>query len=124
MVWIAKLHDPYVRDLIQGSAARLAQANPAEVLKALASEDGAAQLEMVKLAGRLKLPGAPEGMERLLAPEDRGLKLALVEALTAISSPPAIRPLEKAVHDSARDVRIAAVPFLGSRAHRHPAAPI
>src|SRR5438477_10455031 len=28
------------RDLIQGSAARLAQANPAEVLKALASDDG------------------------------------------------------------------------------------
>src|SRR2546421_5819948 len=49
MVWVAKLHDPYVRDLVQGSAARLAQANPAEVLKALASEDGAAQLEMVKL---------------------------------------------------------------------------
>src|SRR2546422_9288502 len=106
MVWIAKLHDPYVRDLIQGSAARLAQANPAEVLKALASEDGAAQLEMVKLAGRLKLPGAPEGMERLLASEDRGLKLAVVEALTAISSPSAMRLLEKAIDDGDRDVRI------------------
>jgi len=55
MVWVAKLHDAYVRDLVQGAAAQLAQANPAEVLKALASEDGAAQLEMVKLAGRLKL---------------------------------------------------------------------
>ena len=124
MVWIAKLHDPYVRDLIQGSAARLAQANPAEVLKALASEDGAAQLEMVKLAGRLKLPGAPEGMERLLASEDRGLKLALVEALTAISSPSAMRLLEKAIDDGDRDVRIAAVRFLGSRGYRNAAARI
>src|SRR5207247_9006683 len=70
MVWIAKLHDERVRDLVQAAAARLAQANAAEVLKALASEDGAAQLELVRLAGRRKLPGAPEGMERLLASED------------------------------------------------------
>jgi len=123
-VWIAKLHDPYVRDLIQGSAARLAQANAAEVLKALASDDGAAQLEMVKLAGRLKLPGAPEGMERLLGSEDRGLKLAVVEALTAISSPSAMRLLEKAIEDGDRDVRIAAVRFLGSRGYRNAAARI
>src|SRR2546426_5639114 len=124
MVWIAKLHEPYVRDLVQGAAARLAQSNAAEGLKALASPDGAAQLEMVKLAGRLKLPGAPEGMERLLASEDRGLKLAVVEALTAISSPSAMRPLERAVDDADRDVRIAAVRFLGARGYRNAAARI
>src|SRR5882724_7278199 len=95
-----------------------------QVLKALASEDGAAQLEMVKLAGRLKLPGAPEGMERLLGSEDRGLKLAVVEALTAISSPSAMRLLEKAIDDGDRDVRIAAVRFLGSRGYRNAAARI
>jgi hypothetical protein len=122
MVWIAKLHDPYVRDLVQGAAARLAQANAAEVLKALASEDDAAQLEMVKLAGRLKLPGAPEGMEPLLASEDRGLKLAVVEALTAIASPSAMRVLEKAIDDADRDVRIAAVRFLAARGYRNAAA--
>src|SRR6266849_2809465 len=124
MVWIAKLHEPYVRDLVQGAAARLAQSNAAEVLKALASPDSAAQLEMVKLAGRLKLPGAPEGMERLLASEDRGLKLAVVEALTAISSPSAMRLLERAIDDADRDVRIAAVRFLGSRGYRNAAARI
>jgi len=124
MVWVAKLHDAYVRDLVQGAAAQLAQANAAEVLKALASEDGAAQLEMVKLAGRLKLPGAPEGMERLLGSEDRGLKLAVIEALTAISSPSAMRLLEKAIDDADRDVRIAAVRFLGSRGYRNAAGRI
>src|SRR3989440_3588366 len=112
------------RDLVQAAAARLAQANAGEVLKALASEDSAAQLEMVKLAGRLKLPGAPEGMEPLLASEDRGLKLAVVEALTAISSPSAMRLLEKAIDDADRDVRIAAVRFLGSRGYRNAAARI
>ncbi|HEV2749262.1 MAG TPA: HEAT repeat domain-containing protein [Gemmatimonadales bacterium] len=122
MVWIGKMHEPYVRDLVQGAAARLAQANTAEVLKALASPDPAAQLEMVKLSGRLRLTGAPDGMEPLLGSEDRGLKLAVVEALTAIASPSAMRLLEKAVDDSDRDVRIAAVRFLASRGYRNAAA--
>lgn len=121
MLWVAKLHDPQVRDLVQGAAANLAQANAAEVLKTLASPDGAAQLEMVKLAGRLKLPGAPQGMEPLLASEDRELKLAVVEALTAIASPSAMRLLEKAIEDSDRDVRIGAVRFLASRGYRNAA---
>jgi HEAT repeat protein len=121
MSWVGKLHDPYVRDLVQGAAAQLAQANAGEVLKALASQDGAAQLEMVKLAGRLKLPGAPDGMEPLLASEDRGLKLAVVEALTAIASPSAMRLLEKAIEDRDRDVRIAAVRFVASRGYRNAA---
>lgn len=121
MAWIGKLHDAYVRDLVQGAAAQLAQANAAEVLKALASQDGAAQLEMVKLAGRLKLPGAPDGMEPLLKSQDRALKLAVVEALTAIASPSAMRLLEQAIEDSDRDVRIAAVRFVASRGHRNAA---
>jgi HEAT repeats len=122
MLWIGKLHDQYVRDLVQAAAAQLAQANAAEVLKALASQDGAVQLEMVRLAGRLKLPGAPEGMEALLASEDRALKLAVIEALTAIGSPSAMRLLEKAIDDADRDVRIAAVRFLAARGYRNAAA--
>ena len=122
MLWVGKLHDQYVRDLVQAAAAQLAQANAAEVLKALASQDGAVQLEMVRLAGRLKLPGAPEGMEALLASEDRALKLAVIEALTAIGSPSAMRLLEKAIDDTDRDVRIAAVRFLAARGYRNAAA--
>ena len=124
MSWIAKLHNERVKDLVGAAAARLAQANAPEVLKALASEDGGTQLEMVRLAGRLKLPGAPEGMEPLLRSEDRGLKLAVVEALTAIASPSAMRLLETAIDDSERDVRIAAVRFLAARAYRNAATRI
>ena len=122
MGWIAKLHNERVKDLVQAAAARLAQANAGEVLKALGSEDSAAQLEMVKLAGRLKLPGAPDGMEPLLASGDRALKLAVVEALTAIATPSALRLLERAIDDGDRDVRIAAVRFLASRGYRNAAA--
>jgi HEAT repeats len=122
VAWLGKLHDPRVKELVQSAASQLAQANAAEVLRALASEDGGAQLEMVRLAGRLKLPGAPDGMEPLLASSDRTLKLAVVEALQAISSPGALRLLEKAIDDSERDVRIAAVRFLAARGYRNATA--
>jgi HEAT repeat protein len=74
---------------------------------------------MVRLAGRLKLPGAPDGMGPLLEKGDRELKLVVVEALTTIASPNAVRLLEKAIDDGDRDVRIAAVKFLGQRGHRN-----
>jgi hypothetical protein len=122
--WIAKLHNERVKDLVGGAAARLAQANAPEVLKALASPDQGTQLEMVKLAGRLKLAGAADGMEPLLQAGDRGLKLAVVEALTAIASPSAMRLLEAAIEDAERDVRIAAVRFLAGRAYRNAASRI
>ncbi|HXF95915.1 MAG TPA: HEAT repeat domain-containing protein [Gemmatimonadales bacterium] len=119
MGWLPRLTNERVRDLVQRSAERLAQAHAAEVLKALAADDPAIQIEMVKLAGRLKLAGAPEGMGRLLERGDRSVKLAVVEALVAIGSPGAMRLLEQAVEDGERDVRIAAVRFLGQRGHRN-----
>ncbi len=119
MGWVPKLTNERVKELVHKAAERLALANAAEVLKALASGDGAAQLEMVRLAGRLKLPGAPEGMGPLLEGGDRTLKLAVVEALTAIASPGAMRLLEQAVDDGDRDVRIAGVRFLAQRGHRN-----
>jgi hypothetical protein len=119
MAWLPKLHNERVRNLVQNSAERLAQAHAGEVLKALASADPVVQLEMVRLAGRLKLPGAPDGMGPLLERGERDLKLAVVEALTTIATPSATRLLEKAIDDSERDVRITAVKFLGARGHRN-----
>ena len=119
MGWLPKLHNERVRALVQTAAERLAQAYAPEVLKALASTDPAVQIEMVRLAGRLKLPGAPDGMGPLLERGERDLKLAVVEALTTIGSPGATRLLEKAIDDSERDVRITAVKFLAQRGHRN-----
>lgn len=119
MGWLPKLGNERVKSLVQNSAERLAQAHATEVLKALASTDPTVQLEMVRLAGRLKLPGAPDGMGPLLERGERELKLAVVEALTTIASPGATRLLEKAIDDPERDVRIAAVKFLGQRGHRN-----
>ncbi len=119
MGWLPKLHNERVRALVQTAAERLAQAYAPEVLKALASTDPAVQLQMVRLAGRLKLPGAPDGMGPLLERGEHDLKLAVVEALTTIGSPSATRLLEKAIDDSERDVRITAVKFLAQRGHRN-----
>src|SRR2546428_11261419 len=119
MGWLPKLHNERVRALVQTAAERLAQAYAPEVLKALASTDSAVQLEMVRLAGRLKLPGAPDGMGPLLERGERDLKLAVVEALTTIASPGATRLLEKAIDDAERDVRITAVKVLGQPRHRN-----
>jgi HEAT repeat protein len=116
--WVSRLGNEQVRTLVKRSAERLASQNPAEVLKALASSDAATALEMVRLAGRLRLPAAPEGMGRLLDSGDREMKLAVVDALTSIASPMALRLLEGAVEDPERDVRIAALRFLSSRGHR------
>ena len=119
MGWVPRLSNERVKGLVVSSAERLAQANAAEVLKALAAEDGDTQLEMVKLAGRLKLAGAPDGMGPLLENGDRPLKLAVVEALTAIGSPSAMRVIERTIDDSDRDVRTAGVKFLASKGHRN-----
>ncbi len=119
MGWLPRLNNERVRDLVKTSAERLATAHATEVLKALGSDDPAVQLEMVRLAGRLKLPGAPDGMGPLLDGGDRELKLVVVEALTTIGTPNAMRLLEKVIDDADRDVRIAAVKFLGQRGHRN-----
>ncbi len=116
--WVPRLSNERVKTLVKRSAERLATQNAAEVLKALASADAGTALEMVRLAGRLRLNGAPEGMGRLLEEGNREVKLAVVDALTSIASPTALRMLEAAVGDSDRDVRIAAVRFLSSRGHR------
>jgi hypothetical protein len=119
MGWLPKLNNERVRALVQASAERLAQTHAGEVLNALGSSDAVVQLQMVRLAGRLKLPGAPDGMGALLERDDRELKLAVVEALTNIGSPNAMRLLEKVIEDTDRDVRIAAVKYLGQRGHRN-----
>jgi HEAT repeats len=119
MGWIPRLTSERVKWLVNASAARLAQDHPPEVLKVLAGADAGAQLEMVRLAGRLKLAGAVDAMGPLLETGDLTLKLAVVEALLQVATPTAFRMLEKGVDDPDRDVRIAAVKFLASRGHRN-----
>jgi hypothetical protein len=117
--WLPRLSNDRVRVLVRGAAERLAQANPAEVIRALAKPDPATQLEVVRLAGRLRLTAATEAIGNLLETGDRAVKLAVVEALMAIASPTAVRMLERGIDDPERDVRVATVKYLGFRGHRN-----
>lgn len=117
--WLQRLSSDRVRRLVRAAAERLAQANPGEVLRVLGGDDATVQLEVVRLAGRLRLLGATEAVGKLLETGPRGVKLAVVEALMAIASPSAVRFLERGIDDPARDVRVACVKFLGFRGHRN-----
>ena len=117
--WLPRLASDRVRKLVRTAAERLAQANPAEVLKVLGGDDATVQLEVVRLAGRLRLLGATEAVGRLLEMGNRAVKLAVVEALMAIASPSAVRFLERGIDDAERDVRVTCVKFLGFRGHRN-----
>lgn len=117
--WLPRLSSDRVRTLVRGAAERLAQANPAEVLKVLGGDDATVQLEVVRLAGRLRLLGATEAVGKLLETGTRAVKLAVVEALMAIASPSAVRFLERGIDDGERDVRVACVKYLGFRGHRN-----
>ncbi len=119
MAWMPRVASARVRELMTAAAERLAQAHASEVLRALGSADEGTRLETVRLAGRLKLAGAPEGMGKLLDGGDKALRLAVIEALAAIGNPSAIRLLERAVEDRERDVRIAAVRQIGQRGYRN-----
>jgi len=117
--WLPRLSSERVRKLVRAAAERLAQANPAEVLKALGGDDATVQLEIVRLAGRLRLLGATEAVGKLLETGTRAVKLAVVEALMAIASPSAVRFLERGIDDRERDVRVGCVKYLGFRGHRN-----
>ena len=117
--WLPRLSSDRVRKLVRAAAERLAQANPAEVLKVLGGDDATVQLEIVRLAGRLRLLGATEAVGKLLETGTRAVKLAVVEALMAIASPSAVRFLERGIDDRERDVRVACVKYLGFRGHRN-----
>ncbi len=117
--WLPRLSNDRVRALVRAAAERLAVAHPGEVVKGLEGKDPATQLELVRLAGRLRLTGATDAVGGLLETGDRPVKLAVVEALMAIASPSAVRLLERGIDDPERDVRVATVKFLGFRGHRN-----
>lgn len=117
--WLPRLSSDRVRTLVRAAAERLAQASPAEVVRALEHGDPTTQQEVVRLAGRLRLAAATETIGKLFESGDRQLKMAVVEALMAIASPSAVRLLERGIDDAERDVRVTAVKFLGFRGHRN-----
>ncbi len=116
--WLPRLSSPRVRQLLEPSADRMAEANPREVLRLLRLPESEALLGAIDLSRRLKLQAAVPGLGDTLSHADAGVRLASVHALAAIGTPGALGQIERAVDDADREVRLAAVREVGRRAFK------
>ncbi len=116
LTWLPRLSSPKVRELLEGSADRLAEANPREVLRLLRQPSSEALVATVELCRRLKLQPAVPGLGDSAGPH-RGPGPAGVGAGAGRPSPPRARwpQIERAVDDDDRDVRLAAVREVGRK---------
>ena len=116
--WLGQSQNARLRPLLEAAADRLAASNTGEVVRLIASTQGAAALEAIRRAGALRTPAAVGALGKVLNEPDRELRVAAVGALVEIGTAGAMQALEKAIDDSERDVRLAAIKALTQKAHR------
>jgi hypothetical protein len=116
--WLGKLQTPRLRMLLENSAARLAMANTAELVRLVSSSDRAVALEAVKRAGSLKATAAVPTLAKLISDPDVAMRLAATQALGEIASPGALQLLDRTIEDAHRDVRVATARIVAARTHR------
>ena len=95
---------------IDGLATRF----PDEVDRLLKSDEAAVVAGAARVAGRVGLAEAVDGLEAALEHPDRRVRMAVVDALVAIRLTPALQALTLALDDEDREVRIEAVKALGA----------
>jgi HEAT repeat protein len=116
--WLKQVQNRELRGLMERTAARLASANTAELLRLIGDDDPVLALEAIRRAGELRTPAAVAPLLKVLATRDVELRQAAAQALAEIGSPGAMRALESALDDADRDVRVTAVRAMGARGHR------
>ncbi len=92
----------------------LATRYPDEVNTLLRSDEPALVAGAARVAGRVGLAKAVEGLKEALGHPDRDVRLAVVHALVAVRLTPALQALTIALDDGDRDVRVEAVKALGA----------
>jgi hypothetical protein len=120
--WMTRAQTPRLRVLLENSAARLAMANTAELVRLIGSTDRDVAREAVRRAGAVKATAAVAALAKLTTDPDVQMRLAAVQALGEIASPGAMQFLERTIEDAHRDVRVATTRAIAARAHR-PALP-
>jgi hypothetical protein len=116
--WMTKAQTPRLRVLLENSAARLAMANTAELVRLIGSTDRDVAREAVRRAGAVKATAAVAALAKLTTDPDVQMRLASVQALGEIASPGAMQFLERTIDDAHRDVRVATTRAIAARAHR------
>jgi hypothetical protein len=116
--WMPKLANAQVRQLVEGSAQRLAQANPATVVSSMANADVAVAVAAARTAGRMRLQSAVSGLSQLMGHPEAPARVAAVTALSEIASPAAIQALEKGLDDADRDVRLQSIRVIAQHKSR------
>jgi hypothetical protein len=116
--WLPRLTNERVRSLLHAAARRLGQANPDQLIKALASKEEEVLVETVRLATQLKLPPLASALGGVFERGGKESRRAAVEALAGIGTPGALQQLEKVIDDRDRDVRIGAVRVVGNQGYR------
>lgn len=119
LVWLPRLpaNSP-IHELLAGSAARLAETSPQEVLRLLRLPESEALPAVISLCGRLKVQAAVPGLADILGHPQPAARVAAVQSLDAIGTAAALLALEAAVDDPDREVRLAAVQALGRRGYK------
>lgn len=118
LVWMPRLSSPRVREVLEASAERLAEANPREVLRLLRLPESEALVPTIDLCRRLKLQAAVPGLGDALGHGQSAVRLAAVQALAAVGTPGAMAQIDRAVDDPDRDVRLAAVREVGRKGYK------
>ena len=116
--WMTKAQTPRLRVLLENSAARLAMANTAELVRLIGSTDRDVAREAVRRAGAVKATAAVAALAKLTTDPDVQMRLTAVQALGEIASPGAMQFLERTIEDAHRDVRVATTRAIAARAHR------
>jgi hypothetical protein len=116
--WLGKVQTPRLRVLLENSAARLAMANTAELVRLIGSSDRDVAREAVRRAGAVRATAAVSALAKLIADPDVQMRLAVVQALGEIGSPGALQFLERTIEDAHRDVRVATARAIAARGHR------
>jgi hypothetical protein len=116
--WLPKLTNERVRGMVETSVQRLASTNSATVVAALQAGNPDAAIAAIRVAARLKLTSAVQGLAQCLDRPQSTVRVAAVQALADIASPAAIQALEKALDDADREVRLASVRVVGQHKSR------
>ncbi len=103
-----------VRSRLSSAIDGLATRYPNEVNGLLTSDEPAVVRGAARVAGRVGLSQAVEGLNKALSHLGRDVRLAVVEALVAIRTTTALQALITALDDEDREVRIAAAKSLGA----------